>query len=688
MSKQTKVAPRPSPVPGRVGLAALLIVLAVLAAYGNALHGPFIFDDLPAIRDNVSIRRLWPLSGPLSPPPGTGGGDGRPLVNLSFAVNYALGGLDVRGYHVFNILLHAAVALALFGLVRRTLLLPACGPRLRGSAGLLAAVTALLWAVHPLLSESVTCTVQRNEPLVALCLLLTLYALARSAAARRPALWLALSVACCLAGMACKELMVVAPVAAFLYDRAFIAGSLAAAWRARWRYYLALAATWILLAWLVAGADRRSGTAGFGLSVGPWEYLLTQCRAIVLYLRLALWPQPLVVDYGMPVVHHLTGVLPQALLLTGLGGATGWALWRHPKAGWVAFCFFAILSPSSSFIPLVTQTIAEHRMYLPLAVLVIGAVLGLHAWRGPRAVWVLVALIPVLMFATLRRNRDYRSALELWTRTVADCPDNPRAHNNLGNAYVDLPGRMADAVEQFATAVRLKPDFIEALNNLGNAIMLSDPARLSEAMGYYETALRLNPDYAQAHNNLGQALSRLPDRKAEAIRHYEIALRLRPFYPETYFNLGLALASTPGGAERALAAFDLAISQDPGLAEARYQRANVLLSLPGRLDDAIAGYEDTLRMKPDYPQAHHNLGTALARIPGKLAAAAGELEEAARLDPGYFSAFYNLGLLYQGMPGHGAQAVARLERAVVLRPDSTAAQEALAHARAAEGMDR
>ncbi len=468
---------------------------------------------------------------------------------------------------------------------------------------------ALLWAVHPLLTESITCAVQRNEPLVALCLLLTLYALARSADARRPIAWLTLSVVCCLAGMACKEVMVVAPVAAFLYDRAFLAGSLAAAWRARGRYYLALAATWILLAWLVAGADRRSGTAGFGLSVGPWEYLLTQCRAIVLYLKLALWPHPLVVDYGMPVVHRLTDVLPQALLLTGLAGATGWALWRHPKAGWVAFCFFAILSPSSSFVPLVTQTIAEHRMYLPLAVLVIGAVLGLYVWRGRRAVWVVAALVPLLMVLTLRRNRDYRSALVLWTETAAQCPGNARAHNNLGNAYVDLPGRMSDAVEEFRAAVRLKPDFIEALNNLGNAIMLSDPARLPEAISYYEQALRLSPDYAQAHNNLGQALSRLPDRKAEAIGHYEAALRLRPYYPETYFNLGLALASTPGGAERALAAFDLAIRQAPDMTEARYQRANVLLSLPGRLDEAIAGYKDTLQLKPDYPQAHHNLGT-------------------------------------------------------------------------------
>lgn len=660
---------------------AALIVLAVLAAYANSLHGPFVFDDLPAIQDNPTIRQLWPLSVPLSPPPGATGSDGRPLVNLSFAVNYALGGLDVRGYHAVNVALHALVALALFGLVRRTLL--RCGdPRLSERAGFLATAIALLWAVHPLLTESVTCAVQRNELLVALCLILTLYSLVRSADAPRPGGWLALSVACCLAGMACKELMVVAPLAAFLYDRAFIAGSLAAAWRARWRYYLALAATWLLLAWLVVGADRRFGTAGFGLGVGSWEYLLTQCRAIVLYLRLAVWPHPLVVDYGAPVVRELADVLPQALLLAGLAGATGWALWRHPKAGWVAFCFFAILAPSSSFVPLVTQTIAEHRMYLPLAVLVVGAVLGLHKLGGRRAVLVLLAGVPLLMGLTLRRNRDYRSALELWRQTVAACPDNARAHNNLGNVYVALPGRIPDAVEEFTAAVQLKPDFAEALNNLGNALMLSAPARLPEAISRYEAALRLNPGYASAHNNLGQALSRLPERRAEAIAHYETALRLQPLYPEAQLNLGLAWAATPGGATQALAAFDAAIRQAPGLAEAHYQRANVLLSLPGRLDAAIAGYEDTLRLNPAHALAHHNLGTALARIPGKLSAAAAELEEAARLDPNYFSAFYNLGLLYLEPPGRPAQAVARLERAVALRPDSAPAQQALRRARA------
>src|SRR5947207_5914480 len=114
------------------GLAAYigLVVAAGALTYGNSTAGPFIFDDLTAIRQNDTIRHLWPISRALSPPRETPVA-GRPVVNLSLAVNYAVGGLDVTGYHVGNIALHVACALILFGLVRRTLL----GPRLRDRFG-------------------------------------------------------------------------------------------------------------------------------------------------------------------------------------------------------------------------------------------------------------------------------------------------------------------------------------------------------------------------------------------------------------------------------------------------------------------------------------------------------------------------------------------------------------------------
>ena len=224
--------------------AIVLIVLAVLAAYRNSFSGPFIFDDIASIVDNPTIRRLWPVSVPLWPP--FSGGQtvgGRPILNLSLAVNYAWGGADVRGYHAVNLGIHILAALTLFGLVRRTLeraKLADGRAACPGRALPTALVVALLWALHPLQTESVTYIIQRAESLMGLFYLLTLYCFVRftergssfvplrGTSADEEAggvVWAWLSVVCCLLGMATKEVMVSAPVIVFLYDRTFVSGT-------------------------------------------------------------------------------------------------------------------------------------------------------------------------------------------------------------------------------------------------------------------------------------------------------------------------------------------------------------------------------------------------------------------------------------------------------------------------------
>ncbi|HEY8995225.1 MAG TPA: hypothetical protein VIM71_11225, partial [Lacunisphaera sp.] len=244
--------------------------LVVGLVYANSFTGPFVFDDLPAIADNPSIRRLRPLGAVLAPD--LDGGvtvSGRPLVNFSLAVNYALGGKGVASYHATNLLIHMLAGLVLLGVVRRTLR-RSSSVVLRENAGSVGGFTALLWLLHPLQTESVTYIVQRAEALMGLCYLLSLYGFIRATEATRPGRWFALSVMACLLGMACKEVMVSAPLMILLYDRTFVAGTFRAAWQHRWRYYLALAATWLVLAWLVAGTTGRGGTAGFGTTVGSW----------------------------------------------------------------------------------------------------------------------------------------------------------------------------------------------------------------------------------------------------------------------------------------------------------------------------------------------------------------------------------------------------------------------------------
>ena len=641
----------------RVLLAGAVIALAALAVYANSLSAPFVFDDLTGIVRNTSIRRLWPLQSVLVPDPTRGTAvSGRPLVNLSLAVNYALGGLDVRGYHAFNLLIHALAGLALFGVVRRTLTLPAWRTRCGPAALPLAFGAALLWTVHPVQTESVSCVIQRTELLVGLCYLLTLYCFIRGAECRlaggissqiRGRLWPTLSFGACLAGMASKEVMITAPVLVLLYDRTFVAGSFREAWRRRGGFHLALAGTLLLLGLLVAGTGGTRGTAaGFGLGVSWWSYLLRQCEAVLLYLKLSVWPHPLVLDYGTAVGNRFADVWWLAALLV----ATVWSVVRKPAVGFLGACFFVILAPSSSVVPLVTQTVAEHRVYLPLAAVTGLAVAGLHTLARRQAVLVAVALAVGLGGLTLRRNDDYRSAIAIWRDTVAKAPANPRAHYNLGNALFHA-GQFAAAVGPYETALRLKPRDAAVLANLAGALLragrseeafaryteaaaveprapdiqikwadaLAQLRRFAQAVPHYEAAVRLEPNAADAHLKLANALFEL-DRLADAAPHYEATLRLAPGQPEAHANLGIALAQSGRMAE-ALAHFESAVRLEPANPVVQTNLAGALAFFD-RTAEARQHLEQALRLKPDHAPARDLLRQLPAagpplRPPGK-----------------------------------------------------------------------
>ncbi len=620
-----------------MGAAALLLLLGL--AYHASFKGPFVFDDLPAIVHNESIRSLWPLSGVLAPELGDGGVtvSGRPLVNLSLALNYALGGDAVTGYHVVNFLIHASAALVLFGVVRRSLLQPALAPRFGALALPLALSAAALWALHPLQTAAVTYVVQRAEAMMGLCYLLTLYAFIRATEkpesgnlkpeeGRWP--WLTFSVVACLAGMACKEVMVTAPLMIFWYDRTFVAGTFRRAWQLRWKFYLQLAATWVLLAWLVAGTGGRGQTAGFGAEVSPWAYALTQCEAIIHYLRLTLWPHPLVFDYGTATIAGLGEVWWQAVVIVGLVVATGYAVARRPAVGFVGVWFFGLLAPSSSFVPVATQTMAEHRMYLALIAPVMLGVIGLHRLLGPR-VWIATAGLAVIgAGVTHARNTDYATAQSLWADTLAKRPANVRAHHNLGLAEL-AAGRLPAAGQHLRRAVELDPAAPEPHYNLG--VVLARSGRPQEAMAAYREVLRLEPAHGASRRNLGDLLMET-GRPGEALSEFEGAIRVQPGVGEFHFGAGNACAAL-GRFEAAAAHYREAVRLQPGHAEAHHNLGNALLELD-RLPEALVEFETALRHRPDYFEPRRTLALLLLLHLNRPAEARSHLEILARARPG------------------------------------------------------
>ncbi|HEV7822669.1 MAG TPA: glycosyltransferase family 39 protein, partial [Burkholderiales bacterium] len=230
----------------QVGLAAAAIVFIGALVYSNSFAGRFIFDDRTILED-ASIRQLWPPWTAMFSPNNVA----RPVIGLTFAINYWISGLEVWSYHLLNLLIHLLAALALFGIVRRALL----GERMRQhfgtAAATLAASVALVWAVHPLQTQSVTYIIQRGESLMGLMYLATLYAVIRAAqsASKR---WIIAAVIACAVGMATKPVMATAPIIALLFDVIFITGSLKTSLRRRWALYATLGSTWIILAATIA----------------------------------------------------------------------------------------------------------------------------------------------------------------------------------------------------------------------------------------------------------------------------------------------------------------------------------------------------------------------------------------------------------------------------------------------------
>ncbi|WP_442890267.1 tetratricopeptide repeat protein [Congregicoccus parvus] len=649
------------------------IVVGAFAGYVGALSAPFIFDDLTAIVGNPSIRDLGELGEVLLPTHiDSSGVAGRPVVNLTFAVDLASWGWNPAGFRVFNILVHATAGLFLFALIRGVLRRPMFAESsLAVRATPFAGVVALVWAVHPLQTESVTCIVQRTESLFGLVFLATFWALLRACDSPRPLRWRAAAVLLCLVGMGTKEVMVVAPVLLVLFDRTFVSGSFAQTWRRHRVFHLCAFATWFLLAGLlVRSGGQRGAGAGFGLGVTAWEYLLTQADALVLYLRLAFWPHPLVLDYGTNLAPGLGAVLPQALLVTTLLGATVFALWRRPVAGFVGAWFFVILAPSSSVVPLVAQTIAEHRMYLPLAAVCVSVAAGIVQFAPRALVPGGIVVAAVFSVATAVRNHDYRTERSIWEDTVAKVPGNARAHANLGRvAYMER--EYEEAVAHGLRALELEPRAFDPAYNVGMA--LAALGRDAEAASAFERAVRLHPAQLRAWSQLGFARLRADDSE-RAVEAFERVLAGDPASVEGLLGYGLALAAN-GDEDAAIGSLRRVLDLDATHVVARFQ-LGMGLARAGRAAEALPHLEEAARLAPGWAEVRGNLGAVLAEL-GRLDEAIAAYEEAVRLDPAYVNAHYNYGEALLKL-GRWAEAGWHFRKALELAPDFTPAREALA----------
>ncbi|MBF0317514.1 MAG: tetratricopeptide repeat protein [Nitrospirae bacterium] len=628
-----------------VHIALILTIGAVV--YSNTLSVPFIFDDIPNIADNPLIKDLSYFTNKSMVrdiPVIYNVKDffySRWVGYLTLALNYKLHGLNVTGYHVFNLVVHLINAVSVYRLIRLTARTPffardasVAGKSECHTIGIPALFGGTLFVVHPVATQAVTYIIQRFASLATLFYLLSVVFYVRARLAAETTYMYVLYAAalfCAVCAMRTKEIAFTLPMLIAAYEFMFLEGSL----KRRAVLLLPFSLTLIIIplsliqtdaSLLYADKVQESIRLASARDISQWDYLCTQFRVITTYIRLLLLPVNQNLDYDYPVYNTLfrLEVLVSLLFLMSLvgggvylyrlsnrvGGGRGW----FRLASFGILWFFVAISVESSIIP-IADVIFEHRVYLPSVgfILVLLSVYMANESKQAsvqRTIVVAVAVLVVLALSvtTYARNNTWRSSMAMWEDVVRKSPNKARSHNNLGADYYDR-GRINEAIRHYEIAMKLKPDDLDAYLNLGN--VYEKQGNLDEAIRLYQAALRINPDFPDAHKNLGDFYHE-QGRFDEAVGEYQAAIRLKPSFTEAYYNLG------------------------------------VVYHKQGRIDDALNQYRQVLRLNPDHANTHNNLGV-LYSVRGSADEAIREYQTALRLNPAHHDAQKNLDILMQNI---------------------------------------
>ena len=583
--------------------ALLLIAMAVAAIYANTLHAPFVFDDDTTIVQNALIRPETAISALWSAQPT------RFIGNLSFALNHRLGGLRVEGYHAANIAIHLLASLCLFWLVLALWRTPAArdltlSARRRIALALFA---ALVFAVHPLQTQAVTYIVQRFASLAALFYLATVaayleYRLATGVTRWR---WLALSALCGLLALLTKEnafslpLMLLAAEACCCGNDRLTRAQLAIG-------IAALAG----IALLAAALDLlpRETTA-----ISRPQYLFTQFRVMLTYLRLLVAPVAQTMDYDYPIYSSILAlpVLAGCAAVVGLLAAAVGLFRRYPLVSFAILWFFIALSVESSLIP-ISDVIFEHRLYLPLAGFALLPAAAAAYWGArlrPRFMVTIAGMLVLgLGLCTVMRNEIWRSKYRILNDTVVKAPHKARPVDYRGNFWADI--KWYDmALSDYSRAIALDSLYWKASYHRGSLLALS--ARYREALPDLRRAIRLAPDFAPSYVNAGNTLLGL-GRADSAIFCYNEALSLDPANPSAYGNRGLAFVRK-GEVERGLRDYGRALALDTSLHYVELDRGLALNSLR-QYGEALPVFDRYLAAVPNDPGALAGRAWALFQL--------------------------------------------------------------------------
>ena len=590
----------------------IMLPLLILITYSHSLHSPFVFDDIAHVSENPAIHvkdlsfanlRKAAVDSPIP---------ARPVVYITFAINYFFHQHEVYGYRLVNLIIHMLNGVLLYLFLMNTFRLPVLQDRIKQPFWT-AYLATLIWVIHPLQVQSVTYVMQRMNSLATLFYMLAFlcYLKARLSGSNiRRWLLAGISFACGLLALSSKEIAVTLPFFILLYEWMFFQ-DMDFVWLKRNTIVLFGVSFWLMvMVFIYVGRNPwQIISAGYGgKDFTLWERLLTEPRVIFHYMGLFLFPHPdrltllpqFQVSRSLIEPWTTLPAIPLSWLIVSI------SLTMAKEFRLVSFCilwFLGNLVVESSVVPL--EIIFQHRTYLPsmMASLLVTYLVLQYVRPNAVAKTILFAGLMVLAFWTYERNDTWCDKVYFWRDCLQKNSTDYRVYNNLGKA-------------------------------------LEERGDVEVAIGMFEKAILVNPEHPRPYNNLGVALLNTGD-KDKAMEVLHEALKQAPENPETNYNLGLthnARNELQKAEEHYLKAHDhFPKDTDPDV----HNNLGITLARQGKLREAVEHFREAVRINNDDPFAHNNLGITLARM-GENREAINHFQHALRINPNDRLAWNNL----------------------------------------------
>lgn len=613
-------------------LSILIIILTGFLAYSNTFRGEMIFDDINIIQQNENIHDFNEFKNLNS----WFNLNSRHFCMLTFALNYSIHENEVFGYHIVNLLIHLIFGILIFLLMKLILKVRLYDndPQ-RKYPGLLAFFIALVCVMHPIQTQAVSYIVQRMASMAAMFYVASVFFYAKGRLLYsnnglnfKVFTLYFFSLLFGIIGLQTKQTVITLPAAILLFELFFIRKKHGGIYKHYLITAFSLLAVFLLVVIFGGYLPKETDT------ITRSEYLYTQSRVILKYIQLILIPINQALDYDFSISHSFFSwkVILSSLVI---GGMFLIAVFSYKKKHLVSFgilWFFITLSAESSIIP-IRDVINEHRLYLPLVGFSLVFISLIWDYFSKKSligvIFFFVILNTIYGFATYEQNKTWHSKLSLWRNNTAKKPHNSRSHNNLGSTYITL-NDFENAEDSYEKAVKLKPDYIEALFNLGNVKI--DLGKFTEAVKVLNQLIKEDSAFYKAYFARGIAYSSMQiydkalsdfskaisdkdiennikvfnksgmvkfsmNKYTEAIEDFNKALAIDSTFTETYNNLGLVYLESDNY-DKAVYYFTKAIDYRPEFFEAYNNRGNAYFKQKN-YEKALKEYKYALEINPD-----------------------------------------------------------------------------------------